>query len=819
MFPVKSCTGMGQTKNPPPPVSSNSSVEASKPQDHHSRKNHNAMQTSFNANQFQCPVAYNQLCRGDLFPHFVTTFDRLAFLRMQKFNYPRRVIFNLTFLCMAFIPRLTESATVAEDSTSSTMTYSHAKPLECDGSKIKLNNHATVRCYDWDQDGDLDLLAGDGVGRIWLFKNSGTPTRPILESKVAVVAGEKSQWGTRYTGIAFAQLIGSELPDLVIGHSKRLITVHKNIGSTEQPVFEDQGSTIEVQAGCDGRFDLADWDEDGKLDLVTGSFDGIVQWHRNTSTRNELIFSKGEPFCDIRIAYNSHPRLLDFDGDSQLDMLLGLNWGSVTLYGHTTSETGPGLASGQQLKWSDGKNLSIRQLNGDDTTPELADWDGDGVRDLISGGKNGQLFWMKGIGFPSRIARLKTLLAQHSQDLGKTLQDNDQVREEIFGCLTAILADLRSGLVPSTARQGLFSSLAALATQYPQYFWRRHFNIEQAQHLPILAAQYWVVLLETLPDSEANRERVAEALGFESEYRTLLVDLGVIFIDNNTATKEHLDAMIRLMRQMPPATWDVQTITVAGWLGPAIKTNKIQSRSGINIFDLPLGRPENSFAGDSPRPGVTDVYLICLAHELAHNMLDTVGRKKRPDLYERKFLGLAQAAGPHVVYRSPPSKGIDTEATQANFRRIGAWDGQKETWRDAWISYFAGKQEFDRSYARGNIQFFLDAPQEAFATLANQYYADSGLMLEFCKKRWDTGNRTNINQFLLIAEYLSEGKDRGKFFQLKPGGKLSVESVEFKRDPKSRIQQLESAHLKAQFSYEANGLVTAFELTTHPSQK
>ena len=747
------------------------------------------------------------------------TSDQQPLLGMQTFIYQRWVIFNLALLYLLIIPGLPGLVAAAKGSTTSTMTYSDPKPLECSGTKIKLENHSAVRCYDWDQDGDLDLLAGDGVGRIWLFKNSGTPTRPRLEAKEMLSAGQKSQWGKRYTGIALAQLIGSELPDLVVGHSKQLITVHKNIGSIQRPIFEEDGSTIEVQAGCDGRFDLADWDEDGKLDLVTGSFDGIVQWHRNTSSRNKLEFSKGEPFCDIRIAYNSHPRLLDFDGDRQLDMLLGLNWGSVTLYRHAANASGPGLASGQQLKWSDGKNLSIRELNGDDTTPELADWDGDGVRDLISGGKNGQLFWMKGIGFPSRITRLKTLLAQHNQDLGKTLQENDPVREEILGCLTAIQADLRSGLVSSTARQKLFSSLAPLATQYPQYFSRQHFDLEQAPHLPILAAQYWVVLLESLPDSEANRERVAAALGFESGYRTLLVDLGVIFIDNNTATKDHLDAMIRLMRQMPPSTWDVETITVAGWLGPAIKTNKIRSRSGVNIFDLPLGRPENSFAGDSPRPGVTDVYLICLAHELAHNMLDTVGRKKRPDLYERKYQGLAQAAGPHVVYRSPPSQGIDTEATKANFRRIGAWDGQKETWRDAWIGYFAGKQEFDRAYSRGNIQFFLDSPQEAFATLANQYYADSGLMLEFCKKRWDAGNRTNINQFLLITEYLSEGKNQGKFFQLTPGGKLSVESVEFKRDPESRIQQLQSANLKARFSYESSGLVTSFELTTHENQK
>ena len=115
------------------------------------------------------------------------------------------------------------------------MTYSDAAPLENNGKKIKVDSHSTVRCYDWDQDGDLDLLVGDGVGRIWLFKNSGTPTHPVLEAKTKVAAGQKSQWGESYTGIALAQLIGSDLPDLVVGHSKRLITIHRNIGSAQQP--------------------------------------------------------------------------------------------------------------------------------------------------------------------------------------------------------------------------------------------------------------------------------------------------------------------------------------------------------------------------------------------------------------------------------------------------------------------------------------------------------------------------------------------------------------------------------------------------------
>ncbi|MDA9778369.1 VCBS repeat-containing protein [Rubripirellula sp.] len=732
---------------------------------------------------------------------------------MQFFKYSNLNHCSLISLAMLCVP-IDASFAIAEDHlATATMTYAEPQPILCNGQSIQLDGHAAVRCYDWDGDGDLDVLAGDGAGRIWWFENRGTENQPMLAEKQVVAAGEISQWGQRHTGVAFAQILGSDLPDLIIGHSKRLISIHENIGSAQSPVFEESGTTIEVQDGCDGRFDVVDWDSDGSLDLVTGSFDGTVQWHRNTSSKHEVTFTAGEPFCDIRIAYNAHPRLIDFDGNQQVDLLLGLNWGSVTLYRQVTEVSGASLDSGQQLKWTDGKNLNIRSLNGDDTTPELVDWDGDGVLDLLSGGNNGQLFWMKGIGFPSRVARIKELLKQYGADLGEQLRANDFLRGDVFGCLQAIQADLGTNLIGSAAREELFASLAPLAKVYAESFSRQHFDLNREPHLPLLAAQYWVVLLESLPNTKANRERVANALGFEGGYRTLLVDFGVIFVDNQTATAEHLDAMIRLLRHIPASTWDVETITVAGWLGPALQTHPLRSRSGINIFDLPLGRPENSFASDSPRPGVTDVYLICLAHEIAHNMLDTVGKKNRPDLYELKFLGLAQAAGPHVVFQSPPSKGIDLESTQANFLRIGAWNGEKNRWREAWLDYFKGNPEFDRAYSRGNIQFFLDSPQEAFATLANQYYADSGLMLEFCKKRWNEGNRTNINQFLLIAEYLSEGKGKGGFFQLKPGGKLSVESVVFQRDTRSRIAQLKSNHLVARFRYDSAGLVTSFDLT------
>ena len=711
------------------------------------------------------------------------------------------------------------NAVSAEDVTSvviPTMSYDRPVPIEANGEAINLGQHAVTRCYDWDHDGDLDLFIGGGDGRLWLFRNSGTSQKARFQTQEPISAGGRDRWGNSYTGLVLTNLVGSALTDLAVCHSGNEVTIHQNVGTAGSPRFAEVGVTFQVQENCQGRFDVADWDGDGLADLVTGSFGGNLEWYRNEGKADTPAFGPGKPFFDLSLAYNSHPRIVDFNQDGRLDLLLGVNWGTVSLYLNIKTGGKLSLSASRLMQWSDGTNLNIRELNGDDTTPELADLDGDGVLDLISGGKNGRLFFMRGIGFPSRVESFHELLAQHAEDFGKVLRDDATVRQQAFGVLASLQADLAGGLIPLASREQLFKQLAPLAKQYPGLLRRSKVDLESGPHLPLLAGQYWAVLLESLPDSASNRQRVADALDFRVGYERLLVDLGVLLIDNSTATPEHLAAMHQLMMAMPRSVWDVETITVAGWLGPAIKTQKIRSRSGINIFDLPLGRPENSFAGDAPRPGVTDVYLICLAHELAHNMLDTVGRRTRPELYERKFEGLAQAAGPQVVYQSPKSRGIDMVATKANFQRMGAWNGDEATWRDAWVNYFKGKEVFDRAYARGNVQFFLDAPQEAFATLANQYFADSQLMLDFCKVRWDAGHRSNINQFLLIADYLSEGTNKVSFYVMRPGGDLTVTPVKLTRDGQGRIAQVQSRNSTANFEYQDGSLVTGFRLKPVP---
>ena len=712
----------------------------------------------------------------------------------------------IVLACLTFAGGINAADRVSR--STSTMTFRSAVPILADGKPIKIGSHATTRCFDYDGDGDFDLLVGAGDGRLWLFRNQGDRDRPQFASAIPIVAESRRQWGESYTGVLLAPLAGNPLPDLVVCHSDDNLSIHTNIGTVESYRFQEDAITIDVQPRCQGRFDAADWDGDGRIDLVTGSFDGQVRWHRNMGTVSQPQFAPDEPLGDIRSAYNAHPRWVDFNLDGQLDLLLGNNWGTFSLWLGEAVDEGVSLrGTPQMLKSVSGATINLRQLNGDDTTPEAVPLTA-GTIDLISGGKNGRLFMLEGVGFRDHLQAFSELLERYRESLGSTLRDDPEVRKRAFGALAALQSDCETGLVDDESKQLIFDQCSTWCKNYPDLLRRRHFDLDVEPHVPMLAAQLWVVLLELNPESTEHRKRVADLIGGDPGYRTLLVDLGVLFIDNNTATGAHLDAMYQLLKAMPSAVWDVETITVKGWLGPVAKTHKLQARTGVNIFDLPLGKSEDSFASDSPRPGVTDVYMICLAHEIAHNMLDTVGRKARPELYERKFAALHRGAGPLVVYRSPKSAGIDLAATKKNFHDAGVWNGDDNTWRQSWLDYFKGKIEFDRAYSRGNIQFFLDAPQEAFATLANQYFADSDLMLKFCKARWDAGFQNNINQFLLIAEYLSENGDQVPTYVMKPGGKLSVGTASLRRDAKGRIDRFATDTAIATFRYDDEDLVS-----------
>jgi hypothetical protein len=87
---------------------------------------------------------------------------------------------------------------------------------------------------------------------------------------------------------------------------------------------------------------------------------------------------------------------VDWDGDGDLDLVLGSNSGNLYLRINEGTPGKPAYATESvQLTAVDGSPL---RGAGGDAIPTIADWDGDGLFDILTGGSNGGVVWMRNVG-------------------------------------------------------------------------------------------------------------------------------------------------------------------------------------------------------------------------------------------------------------------------------------------------------------------------------------------------------------------------------------------------------------------------------------
>lgn len=249
---------------------------------------------------------------------------------------------------------------------------------------------------DWNGDGKLDILAGNSAGYLRYFENTGTARDPAFEDRGNLAAGGKT----------IRHMAGPT-------------------GSVQGPAEEKWGYT---------NLSVADWDLDGKLDILVNDITGAVVWYRNAGTAREPSLAPAQPVevewpgrppkpdwvwwepqgRQLVTQWRTTPKALDWDGDG-LTGLVMLNYqGYLSLYRRARRNGALVLLPPERIfTTAEGRFLKLAETRGGGSGRrkiDLADWDGDGDLDLISDSADGPV-WYENVGSRDKPAmRLRGLI-------------------------------------------------------------------------------------------------------------------------------------------------------------------------------------------------------------------------------------------------------------------------------------------------------------------------------------------------------------------------------------------------------------------------
>lgn len=187
---------------------------------------------------------------------------------------------------------------------------------------------------DFDGDGLEDILSGSWPGDIHFFKATADRVfaAPVVIFKPPAHATQPGYSTLQSSALSAVDWDSDGDIDLVAGNIDGAVHLLLNEGTRAAPRFNRStplsadGRTIEV-AGHKAGPCAADWDGDGRFDLVVGSEGGEVVWFRNTGTPQVPRFAAGEEVRpggeEFREGFRYKVCVTDWNSDGLADLLIG----------------------------------------------------------------------------------------------------------------------------------------------------------------------------------------------------------------------------------------------------------------------------------------------------------------------------------------------------------------------------------------------------------------------------------------------------------------------------------------------------------------
>jgi hypothetical protein len=298
--------------------------------------------------------------------------------------------------------------------------------------------------FDWDRDGDLDLIVGDEDGRVALVENvtrsDATSKMPRFRApRYFQQEADTLKCGALATPVGF-DWDGDGDIDIVSGNTAGYIEFFENLSGPKAASpkwaapkrLSAGGKTFRIMAGPNGSiqgpaeakwgyttFSIADWDADGRPDIIFNSILGRVEWLKNVGRSAETGLPELAAPQPINVAWagatpkpawtwwtpqgkelvtqwRTTPVAHDFNDDSLIDLVMLDTEGFLSFF-ERTRQDGELVLLPPRRAFVDEQGMPIRlnaRTAGGSGRRKLCitDWDGDGRKDFLLNSANAELW-------------------------------------------------------------------------------------------------------------------------------------------------------------------------------------------------------------------------------------------------------------------------------------------------------------------------------------------------------------------------------------------------------------------------------------------
>ena len=362
-------------------------------------------------------------------------------------------------ICGEFIDRFTWFENIGSDKDIEFAAGTRVQTI--DGSDLQMDLEMIVPTpIDWDKDGDIDLIVGDEDGRVAFVENARhgreqigatAPKRSVVALKTPrnlnnsvprfkkpVYFQQKADW-LKFGALATPFCTDWDEDgdtDILCGNTAGYIGFFENLGGdpvrwAAPKLLKAGGETLRIMAGPNGSIQgpceakwgyttisVADWDNDGRDDIVANSIWGKVVWYRNEGKNSDGApkLAESQPIQvdwpketpkpqwtwwnpqagTLATQWRTTPEVVDFNGDGLTDLVMLDQEGFLSLFERRKDGDKLVLAPPRRIFVDEnGKPLQLntRRAGGSGRRKiHVVDWDSDGDFDLLANSMNADLY-------------------------------------------------------------------------------------------------------------------------------------------------------------------------------------------------------------------------------------------------------------------------------------------------------------------------------------------------------------------------------------------------------------------------------------------